>query len=149
MAKKPGFSSTLGIEYTEESATRVVAVMPITPEILQPFGFVHGGATIALLESVASVGAEASVDLDCERPFGIEVTVRHRKSGTSGTLTGIAELDRVEGSKQFWTVAAYDDEGDVVSDGVIMTKIVSLERLAEKERERAAAQAGFDRPETK
>ncbi|WP_139653722.1 PaaI family thioesterase [Raoultibacter phocaeensis] len=139
MTKKPGFSSTLGIEYTEESATRVVAVMPITPDILQPFGFVHGGATIALLESVASVGAEASVDLSRERPFGIDVSVRHRKSGKSGMLTGVAELDRTEGSKQFWSVVAYDDEGDVVSDGVIMTKIVSLERLAEKERARKAA----------
>lgn len=113
--------------------------MPIAPAILQPFGFVHGGATIALLESVASVGAEESVDLERERPFGIEVQVRHRKSGVSGMLRGVAVLDRTEGRKQFWAVAAYDDEGDVVSDGEIVTKIVSLERLAEKEREREAA----------
>ena len=136
---KPGFSSTLGIEYTEVSPTRVVAAMPITPAILQPYGFVHGGATIALLESVASVGAEESVDLERERPFGIEVQVRHRKSGVSGMLRGVAVLDRIEGRKQFWAVAAYDDGGDVVSDGEIVTKIVSLERLAEKEREREAA----------
>lgn len=137
--KRPGFTATLDIEYLEASATRVVAVMPITPDILQPFGFVHGGATIALLESVASVGAEMSVDIDRERPFGIDVHVRHKKSGVRGSLKGVAELARVEGSKQFWAVAAYDDEGDVVSDGTVITKIVSLERLAEKEREREAA----------
>lgn len=137
--KKPGFSTTLAIEFVEASATRVVAVMPITSDILQPFGFVHGGATISLLESVASVGAEMGVDIDRERPFGIDVHVRHRKSGACGSLKGVAELDRVEGSKQFWAVAAYDDEGDVVSDGTVVTKIVSLERLAEKERERKAA----------
>ena len=137
--QKPGFSSTLNIEYTEISPKRVVATMPITPAILQPFGFVHGGATIALLESVASVGAEESVDFERERPFGIEVQVRHRKSGVSGSVTGVAEFDRVEGAKQFWNVVAYDDEGDVMSEGVVTTKIVSLERLAEKEREREAA----------
>ena len=73
------------------------------------------------------------------------MTVRHRKSGKEGMLRGVAELDRVETSghtgsvKQFWNVAAYDDVGDVVSDGVIVTKVVSLERLAQKERELAAA----------
>lgn len=137
--KRFGFTATLDIEYLETSATRVVAVMPITPDVLQPFGYVHGGATIALLESVASVGAEMGVDIDRERPFGIDVHVRHRKSGTCGSLKGVAELERVEGSKQFWAVAAYDDEGDVVSDGVVVTKVVSLERLAEKGREREAA----------
>ncbi|MEQ3361760.1 PaaI family thioesterase [Raoultibacter massiliensis] len=134
-----GFIAALGIEFTETSATRIVATMPITAAILQPHGFVHGGATIALLESVASAGAEQSVDLALERPFGIDVHVRHRKSGVSGTLTGVAELDRVERSKQYWRVTAFDDAGDVVSDGVIVTKIVSLARLAEKEREREAA----------
>lgn len=56
----------------------------------------------------------------------------------------MAELDRIEpartgGVRQFWNVAAYDDEGDVVSEGVVVMRIVPLARLAEKERERAAA----------
>ena len=57
----------------------------------------------------------------------------------------MADLDREEVSertgavKQYWNVTAYDDAGDVVSDGVIMTKIVSLDRLAQKERERATS----------
>lgn len=135
----PGLTSTLGIRYAELSSTRAVATMPIEPRVLQPYGFLHGGATIALLETAASAAAGKLADLDRERPFGIDVHVRHRKSGTGGTATGVAELDRIEGSKQFWKVAAYDDGGDVLSEGMVVTKIVSLERLAEKERERAAA----------
>ena len=56
----------------------------------------------------------------------------------------MADLEREEVSertgavKQYWNVAAYDDAGDVVSDGVIMTKIVSLARLAQKEQERTS-----------
>ena len=128
----------LGIKMVSASKEHVEATMPITPDLYQPFGFLHGGATIALLESVASVGAEERTDFDRERPFGIDVQVRHRKSGKTGLLHGTADLDRVEGTKQFWNVVATDDEGDVVSEGVVITKIVSLERLAEKERERVA-----------
>lgn len=129
-------TDTLRIVTTMENESHVEATMPITPEFHQPFGFLHGGATIALLETVASVGTERNTDFDKERPFGIDVHVRHRKSGKSGTLRGVADLARREGNKLFWTVVAYDDEGDVVSDGEIMTKIVSLERLAEKQKER-------------
>ena len=133
----------LGIEVVSANDDRVEAVMSVTPDLYQDHGFLHGGATISLLETAASVGAEHRTDFSCELPFGIDVHVRHRKSGKQGTLRGIAELDREEssragGRKQFWNVSAVDEEGDVVSEGVVVTKIVSLERLAEKERERAA-----------
>lgn len=141
-----GLLNTLNIELTERTKTRVSGVMPITPDLYQPFGFLHGGATIALLESVASAGAEENADLDKERPFGIDVHVRHRKSGKTGTLLGVAELDREELSKtgarkQFWNVMAYDDEGDTISEGVIITKIVTIEYLEAKNRARAEAKA--------
>ena len=64
--------------------------------------------------------------------------VRHRKGGKKGLLRGVVDLDREEVSertgavKQYWNVAAYDEAGDVVSDGVIMTKIVPLAHLEAK-----------------
>ena len=132
-----GMNETLGVVFGVERADRVEARMPIRYEITQPFGFVHGGATITLLESVASRGAELNCDLEKEQPFGVDVHVRHRKSGRAGSVLGVATLDheepahgRVGGIKQFWNVVAYDDEGDVMSDGVIVCKIVSKERLA-------------------
>ena len=48
---------TLGIEFEEMGADRVVATMPVLPRVCQPFGFLHGGASVALAESVASIGA--------------------------------------------------------------------------------------------
>lgn len=85
---------TLHIEAASVRDERVEAVMPVMPDVLQPFGFVHGGATIALLETVASLGAQQGTDLESERPFGVDVHVRHRKAVASGTLLGVAELDR-------------------------------------------------------
>lgn len=133
-----GLAAFLDMECLSESPERVELRMPINSHIQQPFGFVHGGATIALIETAASRAAELMADLENERPFGIESQIRHRKSGKQGFVRAVAELDHCEKNKQFWNVAAYDDEGDVMSDGVFVTKIVSLERLAEIERRRAA-----------
>lgn len=129
-----GLISLLGIRFIEATPERCEAVMPITDAVLQPFGFVHGGATLALLETVASRAAELRADLETERPFGTRVDVRHRKSGRAGSVRGVAELERVEGVKQIWRVNAYDDEGDVMSTGTFETKIVTLAYLAERGR---------------
>ena len=136
-----GLNHTLGVKFTKIEPGLVEAVMPITPAILQPFGFVHGGATIALLESVASAGGEFACDLETEQPFGVEVNIRHKKSGKAGNLRGVATLaervpSRRAGYKLIWNVAAYDDEGDVMSDGHVVVKVVSKAYLAEREAER-------------
>ena len=134
------FVDMLGISVVSASRNHIEATMPITPDLYQPYGYLHGGATIALLESVASVGAEQRTNFERERPFGVDVHVRHRKSGKEGQLRGVAEFDHEEVSehtgavKQYWNVVAYDDAGEVVSEGVIMTKVVSLEYLATKTR---------------
>lgn len=126
------FTDELKIEFIEASAERVAAVMPLRPALHQPYGFVHGGVTLTLLETVASKGAEFYTDFASERPFGIGIEVRHRKSAREGTLRGVAEIDHVEGRRQFWRVTAFDDAGDIVSDGTFVTKVVTLERLREK-----------------
>ncbi len=136
-----GLNHTLGVKFTKIEPGLVEAVMPITPAILQPFGFVHGGATIALLESVASAGGEFACDLETEQPFGVHVDIRHKKSGKVGSVRGVARLtERVPstkaGYKLMWDVVAYDDDGDIMSDGVIVVKVVPKDYLTQKEAER-------------
>ena len=134
---------TLGITTVSVSADRVEMRMPVRPEIYQPHGFLHGGATIALLESCASRAAEERTDFDKELIFGLETTIRHKKARKDGMITGVAELEREEpsygGRKQFWHVVAKDDAGDVVSEGTFITKIVTKEHFAEKQRKQAEA----------
>ena len=130
------FNELLGITFPEASDTLVRGELPITDAIRQPFGFVHGGATIALLEAVASLGTGLRTDMSCELPFGVNVNVTHRKSGVDGTLHGEAVLDREEKSskgyrKLFWNVCARDDAGDVISEGTIMCMIVPQKAAAD------------------
>ena len=137
-------TDTLRIETVSADKRHVEATMPIVPEVFQPHGYLHGDAEGTLLVEIrVLLGADACHRFQ-QRDGGAAVQVRHRKSGKEGTLRGVADLDREEVSertgavKQYWNVAAYDDAGDVVSDGVIMTKIVSLARLAQKEQERTS-----------
>ena len=129
------YTEDIGIEFTSVDPQLVEGAMRVGPRFHQPYGFVHGGVTLTLLESVASRGAEFYADLEVERPFGISIDVRHRKSAREGVLRGVAEFDRAEGFEnrtQVWRIAAYDDAGDVVSEGTFKTKVVTLERLREK-----------------
>jgi 1,4-dihydroxy-2-naphthoyl-CoA hydrolase len=132
-----GLLKTLGMKIVEENPICVRIDMPITDAVKQPFGFLHGGATISLLESTASRAAELNADLEIELPFGVDVHVRHRKSGTEGVVHGVAALDHEEdlgerGRKQVWNVAAHDDAGDLLSEGVIITQVVPLAYLAKR-----------------
>ncbi len=126
------FIELLGVKTIRSEPDYVELVMQIRPCLLQPFGFLHGGVTISLLETAASLGAGNNTDFEKERPFGVEVQIRHRKSGTKGFVRGIAELVESVNGRQDWKVAAYDEGGAVISDGLITTKIVSLARLEEK-----------------
>ena len=134
-----GFYSTLGLSMVEDSPTHVRMDMPLRPGLMQPFGILHGGATIALLESAASWGATLDADLSIEVPFGVRADIKHKKPGREGTVHGEATLDHIEdqgkrGRKLFWHVRATDDAGDVISEGTFVTKTVSKKRLAEKAR---------------
>lgn len=131
---------TLGIEVAEITPDRVELTMPVTQKVRQVWGFLHGGATLALLESAASYGAAARTDAAVERPFGINVNVSHCKSITHGMVRGVAVIDREEpaskgGVKQFWRVVAYDEAGDAVSEGTVLTLVVPLSRLEQLDRD--------------
>lgn len=128
------FIEELQIKITHASRTEAEATMPIVDKIRQPYGFVHGGATLSLLESVAGACVEQYVDFSRERPFGVGLSIRHVKSGKNGMLRATATLDRIDGNKYYLTTTAYDD-GDVVSTGTFDYKVVSLERLRQKQEE--------------
>ena len=139
------FIEELQIEIIHASKTEAEAQMPIVDKIRQPYGFVHGGATLSLLESVAGACVEQYVDLSRERPFGVGLSIRHVKSGKAGTLRATAALDRIDGNKYYLTTTAYDDDGDVVSTGTFKYKVVTLERLRQKQEEYARKHANRTR----
>lgn len=132
-----GMAQTLGLRVLEESPTHVLMEMPVTDALVQPFGFLHGGATISLLESAASWAAALGADFATERAFGSHIDVHHLNSVTGGLVRGSATLESTRdlgerGFKQTWAVEAKDEQGRTVSCGTITTRTVSLRYLSSR-----------------
>ena len=88
LREKDGLNKDLGIEYVELEAGRVVLSMPLDARHHQPLGYLHGGASVVLAESVATVGAW----LNCppgKVAFGSEINASHLRPKRFGTLTGV------------------------------------------------------------
>jgi len=105
--------TTLGITLVDQDPSRVVATMPVTPRVHQPFGYLHGGASVALAETVASMGAV----LNCEPgmvAFGLEINANHLRSKRSGLLTAIGTPLHKGRTTQVWEVRIQDEDEHLV-----------------------------------
>ena len=106
--------ATLGIEVTEATRERVVATMPVGPRVHQPFGLLHGGASVALAETVASTAAWMNVDQAAEIVVGIEINANHLRAKRDGVVTATATPLHVGRRTQVWDVRIADEEGRLV-----------------------------------
>ena len=106
--------TTLGIEMVEVGKERVVATMPVGPRVHQPFGLLHGGASVALAETAASAGAWACVNQQRERVVGIEINANHLRGKRDGMLTAVATPVHVGRRTQVWEVNITDEAGKAV-----------------------------------
>lgn len=107
-------AATLGIEIVELTKERVVATMPVDDRTRQPFGILHGGASVALAETVASIAGTLNVDLDAYNVVGVEINANHIKAKRDGMVTGTATPIHVGRSTQVWHIAIVDEQGKTV-----------------------------------
>jgi 1,4-dihydroxy-2-naphthoyl-CoA hydrolase len=105
--------STLGIQVTEATPDRVVAQMEVTPRHHQPFGFLHGGASVALAETVASIGAYLAAP-DGYTSFGLEINANHLRSVRSGKVTAIATPLHKGRTTHVWNIEIRDEHSRLV-----------------------------------
>jgi 1,4-dihydroxy-2-naphthoyl-CoA hydrolase len=106
--------STLGIEITEASKERVVARMPVGPKVHQPFGLLHGGASVALAETVASTAGWMNVDQQSETVVGLEINANHLRAKRDGVVTATATAVHVGRRTHVWEVRIEDEQGKAV-----------------------------------
>lgn len=105
---------TLGIVVTEASPRRVVATMPVGPANHQPYGLLHGGASVALAETVASIGSALRPDGGTQRAVGLEINANHVRSVRSGLVTAVATPIHQGRSTQVWGIEIRDEQGRLV-----------------------------------
>ena len=106
--------TTLGIEIVEATKERVVARMPDGPKVHQPFGLLHGGASVVLAETAASTGGWMQIDQAKERIVGIEINANHLRAKRDGMLTAVALPLHIGRRTHVWDVRISDEEGKLV-----------------------------------
>jgi 1,4-dihydroxy-2-naphthoyl-CoA hydrolase len=100
---------TMGIEITEASPERIVGRMPVAGN-RQPYGLLHGGASVVLAETLGSMAAALHGGPE-KAPVGIEVSATHHRSATSGSVTATATAISLGRTLATYEIVIVDDEG--------------------------------------
>jgi 1,4-dihydroxy-2-naphthoyl-CoA hydrolase len=103
----------LGIEYEEATPERVVATMPVDARTHQPFGILHGGASVVLAETVASVGATLNAGPG-RVAVGMEINANHIRSKRSGRVRAVATPSHIGRSTSVWEIRITDEDDRLI-----------------------------------
>jgi 1,4-dihydroxy-2-naphthoyl-CoA hydrolase len=104
----------LGMEYTEIGEDYLIGRMPVDHRTHQPLGLLHGGASVALAETLGSVGATMFLDLDKQYCVGLEINANHVKAVRSGYVYGKATAVHVGRKTQVWEIRITSESGGLV-----------------------------------
>ena len=103
----------LGIVFTEIGEDFIRGTMPVDERTRQPLGLLHGGASVALAETLGSTGANLCVD-ESRLCLGQEINANHVRSARTGTVTGTARPLHIGGRSQVWGIDIVDEAGALV-----------------------------------
>jgi 1,4-dihydroxy-2-naphthoyl-CoA hydrolase len=105
---------SLGIEITDLQKGKVMATMPVDDRTRQPFGLLHGGASVALAETVASVGAFELVDKENEVVVGLEINANHIRAKKDGVVTAVGTVMHQGKTTMVWDIKITDEEDQLI-----------------------------------
>jgi 1,4-dihydroxy-2-naphthoyl-CoA hydrolase len=103
----------LGIVFTELGDDYLEATMPVDHRTKQPMGLLHGGASVALAETLGSVAASLTLDLTKQACVGLEINANHIKSVREGLVKGVAKPIHLGKTTQIWEIKIYNEAGQL------------------------------------
>lgn len=106
---------TLEIKYIDAGEDFLVAQMPVNPRVHQPMGLLHGGASVALAESVGSAASMLLVNNERSEIRGIEIAANHLRAKRTGMVTGTARIVHQGKSIHLWEIKITDENGKLIS----------------------------------
>jgi uncharacterized protein (TIGR00369 family) len=118
----------MGIEIVEISPERVVATMPVEGNT-QPYGLLHGGASVVLAETLGSIGSALHAMPD-RLSVGVDINATHHRAATSGTVTGTATAIHLGRSSAAYEVVITDEQGRRICTSRITCALMPAERYS-------------------
>ncbi|WP_376775459.1 hotdog fold thioesterase [Cohnella nanjingensis] len=119
----------LGMQITELTADRVVATMPVSAATRQYFGVLHGGASVALAETVASVGTYHQIDKETKVAVGLEINANHIRGKRDGIVTATATPLHKGRTTMVWDIKITDEDERLICISRCTVAIVPKDKL--------------------
>lgn len=124
MSDTNNLMETLGIVFTHVSENKVEATMPVKKHVCQPFGILHGGATIALAESAAGEGS-LFLCKENEMPAGVQISCNHISAAKEGdTVNAVANIIHKGTTTHIWNVDIYNSHAKLISSVRVLNMII-------------------------
>ena len=114
----------LGIQFIEVGVDFLVAKMPVDHRTHQPMGLLHGGASVALAETLGSVASLCCIDMSKFSPVGLEINANHIKSARSGLVTGVAKALHIGNRTHVWEIKITNENNELVCASRITMAII-------------------------
>ena len=114
----------LGIKFTDIGADFVRATMPVNGRTRQPYGLLHGGASVALAESLGSTGATMCIDVREFQCVGQEINANHLRPARDGLVTGTARPVHLGGRTQVWIIDIANEAGKLVCTSRLTVAVI-------------------------
>lgn len=117
-----------GIEFVAAGDDWLAARLPVEPRNHQPFGRLHGGASVVLAETVGSVGAALVIDPARFTAVGMEINANHVRPAYQGWVTGTARPEAIGRTTQIWSIRITDEQDKLVCISRFTVAIISRDR---------------------
>lgn len=108
---KGHIGEVMEIEFTEITSDSLSARMPVNEKTRQPYGILHGGASVVLAETLGSVASNLVINSEKYIGVGLEVNANHLRPVKSGYVTGICTPIHIGGKTHVWDIKLYDQRG--------------------------------------
>lgn len=115
----------LGIIITDIGKEYICGKMPVDNRTVQPYGLLHGGASVVLAESLGSIGGNMTVDMNNKTVVGVEINANHLKSVNSGWVKGEARALKIGRRLQVWRIQITNESGENVCDSRLTLAVVN------------------------
>ncbi len=106
---------TLQIKFVKAEGKTLTASMPVSTEVHQPMGLLHGGATAALAESVGSTASHIFVDIETQEVRGIELSINHLRSKKNGMIYATAKPIHIGRTTHLWEIIVVDESERLIA----------------------------------
>lgn len=110
---KNTLSESLGIKITEIGIDFIAATMPVDSKTKQPFGLLHGGASVALAETLGSVASYLTVNPEYFIGVGVEINANHIRAVKQGMVKGICKPLNISGRTHVWEIKIYNEKNEL------------------------------------